>query len=118
MRPSAFQQGDVLFVDVVYSGSVGSKRRPVVVLSTDAFHGAGCKIVVAGITTNVLGPFRPGDVLLEDWHQAGLVRPSAFRGLILTVDRNKIIRELGQLSEADFKKIKQGVADIMGFTVP
>jgi mRNA interferase MazF len=117
MRTTPHQRGDVLFAEIVFSGSIGRKNRPVVVLSVDAFHQAGSKLIVVSITSTVTPPFRPGDVLLSDWLQAGLMKPSAARGGLALIDRNEIVRKLGQLSERDFAGIEQGVASIMGFAV-
>ena len=118
MRAGVYPRGEVLFAEIQFSGSIGSKRRPVVVLSTEDFHRAGSKLIVAGVTSTITPPFRPGDVLLNDWGQAGLVKPSAVRGLVTVVDRNQIIRRLGRLSPEDFANVVQGVADIMGLAVP
>ena len=118
MRAGTYPRGEVLFAEIQFSGSIGSKRRPVVVLSTEDFQRAGSKLIVAGITSTVAPPFRPGDVLLNDWSQAGLVKPSAIRGLVAVIDRNQIIRRLGRLSLKDFANVVQGMADIMGLAVP
>jgi mRNA interferase MazF len=117
MNADIYPRGTVLFTEVQFSGSIGSKRRPVVVLSTESFHQAGTKLIVVSITSTVTPPFRPGDVLLSDWLQAGLMKPSAARGGLALIDRNEIVRKLGQLSERDFAGIEQGVASIMGFAV-
>jgi len=118
MRTGIYPRGEVLFAEILFSGSIGSKRRPVVVLSTEDFQRAGSKLIVAGVTSTVAPPLRPGDVLLNDWSQAGLVKPSAVRGLVTVIDRNQIVRRLGRLSGKDFALVEQGIADIMGLAVP
>jgi len=118
MRVEFHPRSEVLFAEIQFSGSIGSKRRPVIVLSTEDFRKAGSKLIVVGVTSTVAPAFRPGDVLLNDWGQAGLVKPSAARGLLTVIDRNQIVRRLGQLSPADFAHVEQAVADIMGLAVP
>lgn len=118
MRTESYLRGEVLFAEIQFSGSIGSKRRPVIVLSTEEFQQAGSKLIVAGITSTIAPPFRPGDVLLNDWREAGLVKPSAVRGLVTVIDRNQIVRRLGQLSRSDFALVEQSIAGIMGFSVP
>ncbi len=118
MSADIYPRGTVLFTEVPFSGSVGSKRRPVVVLSTEDHQQAGSKLIVAGVTSTVAPSFRPGDVLLKDWLQAGLMKPSAVRGGLAVIDRNEIVRRLGQLSEGDFADVEQGIAGIIGFAVP
>lgn len=114
----SYNRGDVILVDIAFSGAVGYKRRPAVVISTSNFNLAGIKLVVAAITSNVTPPYRPGDTLLNDWRAAGLIKPSAVRGVFATVDKSDVVRKLGTLSAADFAQMERGIADILGFTVP
>lgn len=117
MSAEIYPRGTVLFTEVQFSGSVGSKRRPVIVLSTEDFQRAGSKLIVVGVTGTTAPPLRPGDMLLSDWMQAGLMKPSAVRGAVALIDRNEIARWLGQLSDNDFAAVEQGIANIMGFAV-
>lgn len=114
MKVPTYSRGDVVFVEIVVSGSVGSKRKPVIVLSTDNFHRTGSKLIVAGVTSNIASPSRAGDVFLADWQLAGLIKPSAVRGLVTTIDRIEIIRKLGALSDSDFANVERGIADVLG----
>ncbi|MEN3331855.1 MAG: mRNA interferase MazF [Blastocatellia bacterium] len=115
---TSYNRGDVILVDIAFSGAVDFKRRPAVVISTSSFNLAGIKLVVAAITSNVMPPYRPGDTLLNDWRAAGLIKPSAVRGVFATVDKSDVVRKLGTLSAADFAQMERGIADILGFTVP
>ena len=112
---TSYKPGDIIFVNVAFSGEVGYKRRPVVVISNDSFNKAGVKLVAAGITSNITSPFRPGDTLLNDWETAGLIKPSAVRGVLATVDRLDILRKLGVMSEADFKQVMRNIKSILEF---
>jgi mRNA interferase MazF len=120
MTPSTtvYDRGDVILVEIPFSGTVGYKRRPAVVMSTSAFNTAGIKLIVAAITSNVSPPFRPGDTLLGDWLAAGLLKPSAVRGVLATVDKRDVVRVLGPLSAADLRQVEQGIAGILGFLIP
>ncbi len=118
MNVASYQRGDVLFAEINFSGSIGKKSRPVVVLSVPAFHQAGTKLIVAALTSNLSQPFRPGDTLIGGWQAAGLFKPSAMRGLVTTIDQDEVVRLIGRLSPQDLADLEQGVASIMGFTVP
>ena len=118
MNPDIYPRGTVLFTEVQFSGSVGGKRRPVVVLSTESFQQAGSKLIVVGVTSTVRPPFRPGDVLLNDWLQAGLMKPSAVRAGLAVIDRLEIVRTLGKLSDADFASVEQAIAGVLGLPLP
>ncbi len=105
----------MLLADVVFSGGLGSKPRPIVVVSTEAYNQSGIKLIGAAITSNLSGNPRLGDVILTDWQTAGLAFPSAVRGTIITVDRVDVHR-LGVMSPLeDFANIEKALALIMGF---
>jgi mRNA interferase MazF len=112
----SYSRGDVILVDIAFSGATGSKRRPAVVLSTNAFNRAGIKLIVAAITSNISPPYRPGDTLLDDWREAGLIKPSAVRGVLTTVDKSDVTRKLGLLSMTDLALVEQGVGQVLGFS--
>jgi mRNA interferase MazF len=113
-----YQRGDVLLVEMPFTDGPGGKKRPAVVLSTEAFNAAGTKIIVAAITSNLTAPFRPGDTTVGDWQAAGLLKPSAVRGYLGMADQRHIERSLGKMTDADFTQVEQGVATILGFSVP
>lgn len=114
---TTYNRGDVILVDIAFSGAAGRKRRPAAIISVDAFNTAGIKLVVAAITSNVSPPFRPGDTLLNDWNAAGLLKLSAVRGVLATVDKADVVRKLGTLSATDFANVERSIADILGFIV-
>jgi mRNA interferase MazF len=89
-----------------------------VVISTDAFNRAGIKLIVAAITGNVSPPFRPGDTLLNNWSAAGLLKPSAVRGVLATVDKADVVRKIGTLSGKDLAQVERSIADILNFVIP
>lgn len=112
-----YNRSDVIIVNIAFSGSIGYKCRPAVVISTNIFNQSGIKLIVAAITSNISPPFRPGDTLLNHWKTAGLLKPSAVRGVLATIDKSDIVRKLGTLSGEDFEKVEQGIADILNFLV-
>lgn len=114
---TSYKRADVILVDIAFSGAVGYKRRPAVVISTEAFNKASIKLIVAAITSNLAPPMRPGDRLLPDWKESGLLKPSAMRGVLATVDQSDVVRKLGVLSRQDLTVIEEGIAEVLGFSV-
>ncbi|MBI2300429.1 MAG: type II toxin-antitoxin system PemK/MazF family toxin [Armatimonadetes bacterium] len=115
---TVFDRGDVVLVEVKFTGSTGSKRRPAVVVSSRAFNAAGTKVVVLALTGNITPPLRPGDTILVDWEAAGLVKPSAARGTIVTVDVAEVGKHLGSLTVSDLSGIDRGLATVLGVGTP
>lgn len=113
-----YQRGDVILVELPFTDGPGSKKRPAVVLSTQAFNNAGIKLIVMAITSNLDQPFRPGDTTLGDWQAAGLLKPSAVRGYLGMADQRHVEQVLGKLSIGDFAQVEQAVAEIIGLAMP
>ncbi len=112
---TSYSCGEVLMVEIAFSGTAGRKKRPAVVISVEKYHRGGTKLIVAGITSNVISPARFGDVTIQQWQKAGLVKPSAFRGVVMTVDGLDVARSMGMLDENDFDKLESSIAEILGF---
>src|SRR5439155_19114301 len=114
---TSFSRGEVLMVEIAFSGSPGRKKRPAVVISVEKFHHGGSKLIVAGLTSNVTSPARFGNIPIEHWQNAGLVKPSVFRGVVTTIDELDVVRPMGVLDATDFEKLEASIAQILGFDV-
>ena len=79
-REEVFSRQDVVLADFLFSEETGSKRRPVLVLSSPEYHRGRQEAVVATITSNTRR-ILPGDHLMDDWEHAGLLLPSVFTGM-------------------------------------
>ena len=95
--------GDVITVD--FPGTLETKRRPAVVVSTDTFHSTRPDAVLALLTSQTSGTTGPTDYLLRDWSKAGLRRPSAFRVFLATVPATSITL-IGHLSDHDWQEVQ------------
>ena len=102
-----FHPGDVVVVD--FPGITGVKRRPAVVLSSDAYHAARPDLIVGLITSQTAGAIAPTDHALQDWATAGLRVASAFRSFLVTLPpaANPVLA--GHLSERDWSAVRARV---------
>ena len=92
---TVFEVGDIVTVEFPYSDLEGRKRRPGLVLAIDQSDA-----LLARITTRP--PREPGGVLLENWSDVGLPKPSTVRlTKLATVDKRLILRRVGRLDSAD-----------------
>ena len=104
---------DIVLVDFIFSEDTGSKRRPVLVLSSAEYHHGRQEAVVAAITSNTRR-ILPGDHLMDDWEHAGLPLPSVVTGIIRTIKQGMIGRKLGFVSEKDMIGIEVNLKTILG----
>lgn len=96
-------RGDLFLAPFLYSDLEGSKRRPVCVVSSDLYN-AGLDVIVAMVTSSTVRREAPGygDVPLEDWKVAGLLRPSTLRaGRLLVLESRLLQGRLGTITQRD-----------------
>ena len=95
-----FRRWDVVSVPFPFVDGYASKRRPALVISTDAFHRAQHACFAAMITTaRNLTDVRADDIAITDLAKAGLPRPCVIRlARLATFEWHGGIRRIGILS--------------------
>jgi mRNA interferase MazF len=109
----AYQRGEVVLVNFVFPDETGIKRRPTLILSTDAYQQDRKEVIVAAITSNIRRVLI-GDHLISDWKEAGLLYPSTVTGIIRTVKQEMIDRRLGALALKDLQAVEQNLRRVLG----
>lgn len=108
-----FRRGDVVLINFIFTDGAGVKRRPALVLSTDAYHRGRREAIVAAITSNI-ERLLTEDHLIADWKAAGLLYPSTVTGIIRTVKQAMIYRRLGKLAESDMRAVERNLRQMLG----
>ena len=103
-----YDRGSVVILRMRWPDGSGSKPRPAVVLSTDAYHQDRVDMVIVGLTSNLVD-HRHGDYTLADWHEAGLLGPTKSKAVIATVMRTAVRKELGLLSPKDLEQVESSI---------
>ena len=93
-------------VVVDFPGVKGIKRRPAVVVSSDAYHSARPDVILGLITSQVAGSIGSTDHMLAGWSAAGLRLPSLFRSFRVTVPQTAVYDVAGHLSDRDWLAIR------------
>ena len=101
---SLFSPGDVVAVN--FPGVTGIKRRPAVILSSVVYHSSRPDVIVGLITSQTAAAVGPTDYLLQDWAQAGLRVPSAFRSFFATLPPSTNPVPVGHLSARDWQGVR------------
>ncbi len=94
---------DVVAVPFPFSERPGTKKRPALVLSRQAFNKAG-HTMLAMITTRAHRAW-PGDVEIAGLDAAGLPLPCIVRLKVFTLDNRLFIRKIGSLTPADRRQV-------------
>ena len=93
--------GDVVLVPFPFTDQSSAKRRPAVVISSDAYHLERRDVILTAVTSRARETSRLGDWVVLGWKSAGLLKPSIVKPVLSTVDRELVLRRLGTLREED-----------------
>ena len=113
LNTTGYSRGDVVLVNFVYSEETGTKRRPVLLLSTEAYHNGRQEAIVAAITSNT-HRILTGDTLVNQWEAAGLLYPSVVTGILRTIKQEMVASKLGSLTPGDLEVVEGEVSQILG----
>jgi mRNA interferase MazF len=109
---TTYRRGQVVVVNVPFTGQAGSKPRPALVISSEAFHRRLLDVIVCPISSQPRYYDRPGpgDHPLRHWKLVGLHHPSTARlSNLLAVEKKIIKRTLGMLPKEDMDAVEKGL---------
>jgi len=107
--------GDVVLVPFPFTDQTASKRRPAVVVSSDAYHRDRPDVIVVAITSRIAQTaVSVGDVLIEYWREAGLLKASLIKPVFTTVEQRLILRKLGALQPTDLVALRSAIQQVIG----
>ena len=113
------KRGDVVLVRFPHSTGLRGKKRPGVIVQSDAYLGVIRTLVVAEVTTNLTMAHDPAcrliDTTTPDGQATGLVRDSVVSCLVLfTVYADSIAQVLGTLSPSMSQALDRRLAAVLG----
>ena len=106
--------GDVVLVPFPFTDQTAAKRRPAVIVSSDAYHRERPDVVVVAVTSRIGRPAGVGEVMIEEWRDAGLLKVSLIKPVFTTVERTLILRKLGTLQSKDITALRQALREVLG----
>jgi mRNA interferase MazF len=110
---TAYSFGDVVLVPFPFTDQTGIKKRPAVVVSSAAYHREHPDLILMAITSQARAFAGLGEIPVVEWKTAGLVKPSALKPLLFTVERPLVLRKLGQLGDVDRRSLRQTLTAIL-----
>jgi mRNA interferase MazF len=111
------KRGEVFWADLIpRSGSEQQGRRPVIVISHDAFNQTqGWRsIIVVPLSTSVAQAGRGPSAVLLSQGAAGLSKESvALCHQVTTLDRSKLTQRIGELKSTELRQVEAGIKAAM-----
>ncbi len=111
---TAYSFGDIVLAPFPFTDQTAAKKRPAVVVSSDGYNKARPDLILMAITGHLSGYPRIGEVVVSDWKDAGLLKPSTIKPVLTTVEKSLIIRTLGQLRHGDLLALTDALKMILG----
>jgi len=112
MTPYKF--GDVVLVSFPFTNLKATKKRPAVIISSQYYQQQRPDIILMAVTSQIRNTLTTGETILQDWQQAGLLKPSLLKPLIATLEQNQIIKIMGKLSNTDRNGLEKTIQTILG----
>jgi mRNA interferase MazF len=108
-----FEFGDVVLVRFPFTDQASAKQRPAVVVSSGAYQDARRDVVIIAITSQVRADTF-GEERIAKWQEAGLIKPSALKPVLATVEDSLLLRKLGALAPPDRDVVRRVLGAIFG----
>ena len=106
-----YEPGSVLLVRFPFTDLTATKKRPVVVVSSQEYQAGFGDVLVMALTSSP----QESTLLLEDWREAGLVRPTWVKPLLATLSPEVVHKRLGNLSTRDFQRAGAALRTILAW---
>lgn len=104
----------VVLVPFPFTSQAASKQRPAVVVSSRAYNIERPDVIMMAITSQLRPTPLVGEVWLRHWQAAVLLKPSAVKPVIATLEQRLLIRSLGVLKAEDQQALRQALEQIIG----
>jgi len=109
-----YEFGEVVLVRFPFTSQTAFKQRPAVVVSNKAYNGARPDAVIMAITSQLHSPSSWGDVLIDQWQAANLLKLSAIKPVFATLEQSLTLKRLGMLYLSDQSALRHGIAALLG----
>ena len=107
-----YKRGDIVLVNFVFAEETGSKRHPVLILSSNRYMEERQDVIVSAITSNTRR-LLVSDHLMFDWEAADLLFPSVTTRIIRMIKQSMIERKMGEVSLVDLDEIESNLTQIL-----
>ena len=74
-----FNSGDIILVPFPFTDQSTSKKRPAVIISSAAYNATRPDLIIMAVTSQIKPTSVIGEVIIQEWEDAGLLKPSAIK---------------------------------------
>ncbi len=110
---TAYERGDIVIVPFPFTDQTTTKKRPAVVISSNSYNTTSPDIVIMAITSQTKMFFEIGECLIRNWKEAGMLKPSAIKPAISTIEQKLVLKKLGVLSTDDLASVNNTLKELL-----
>ena len=111
---TSFKFGDIILVPFAFTDQSNSKKRPAVIISSHAYNTKRPDVIIMAVTSQIKPTSIIGEVIIHDWKDAGLLKPSAIKPVITTIEKKLTIKKMGQLKNNALADLQESLKIILG----
>lgn len=111
---TGYSLGDVVLVPFPFTDQTGLKKRPAIVVSSQAYHQRRRDLIIMAVSSQVRPTPDFGEFTVKDWKKAGLIKPSVTKPVLATIEKRLVLKKLGQLQDADRAALQNALKTILG----
>ena len=109
-----YKFGDIVLVPFPFTDQSTTKKRPAAIVSSNLYNQDKPNIVIMAVTSQIRASDYFGDVRIQDWQKAGLLKPSVIKPILTTVEKGLVIRKLGSIADSDRAALNEALQSILG----
>ncbi len=102
----SYDFGDVVLLPFPFTDQTATKKRPAIIVSTAAYNNARRDVVAIAVTSQIRTPLVFGEIIVGDWSNAGLLKPSVIKPVLTTIEQCLVLNTLGHLQTPDIDALR------------
>jgi len=110
---TAYKRGEIILVPFPFSNQSAIKKRPAVIISSDNYINTSSDVIIMAITSQIQHISDIGERRLKDWKAEGLLKPSAIKSAVSTLEQKLIVKKLGVLSTDDNDALNSALKELL-----
>jgi mRNA interferase MazF len=108
-------QGDILLVPIPFTDLSSQKRRPVIVISNNAYNQTSSDLVVIAMTSNPVEADYSFTIVTSDLVKGTLNHPGKVRvDKIYAISKSIVVKAFGQVNEKVLERIRKELSALTG----
>jgi mRNA interferase MazF len=88
-----YEFGDVVLVPFPFTNQTTQKKRPAVVVSSNSYNQLRPDVILIAVTSQISSQTQIGETMVGNWSSAGLIKPSAIKPVLTTLEKALIIKK-------------------------